>query len=125
MVPVLATPTRLRRSETQTLEHCSLLLEGIIVALASAEAVLEILVVLVVRVGLLGVYAATGVGLAVGAQAARACGGDARGAAVASEVALLEDLDEGMLAMTLDGAGVADSCWGPGIRGSLGGRVAC
>jgi hypothetical protein len=65
------------------------------------------------------------VGLVVGAQTTRAGGGDAGGAAIAGEVALLEDLDESMLAMALDRAGVADSGRGPGISRSFGGRVAC
>ena len=124
MPPILATAARLVRAEPKTLKHGALLLERIVVALAAAEAVPEVLVVLVVGAGLLRVDAALGVCLRVEAQVARAGRGKARSAAVAGKVALGEDLDEGVLAVALDRAGVADAGGIVGIRGVRGRGVA-
>ena len=117
MVPVLTAAAGLVGADPQALEHGSLLLLGHVVDGAGAEPVAEVLVVLVVRVGRLGVDAALGVGRGVEAQGAWLVGGEARGAAVAGKVALLEDLDELVLAVALDGAGVTDA------GGRVGGRV--
>src|SRR6478735_8417546 len=54
MIPVFAASTCFSCSETKTLEHCTLLLERIIVALATAEPIAEVVIVLVVHIGLLG-----------------------------------------------------------------------
>lgn len=124
MVPVLTTTAGLCRSQPKALEHGPFLLEGVIVAFAAAEAVLEVLVVLVVRIGLLGVHTTLEVRFGIGAQDAGARGGDAVGSTVACEVALLEDLDEGVLAVALDGARVADAGRGPCVGVGRGWRVA-
>jgi hypothetical protein len=100
------------------------LLERIVVALAPAEAVAEVLVVLVVGIGFLGVDVATGICLVVGTQAARGCGQDARSATVACKVALLEDFDKGVFAVALYRAGIAHAGGCPGIRRAFGGWVA-
>lgn len=70
-------------------------------------------------------YAPARVGLAVGTQCTRCCRGNARSAAIAGEVSLLEDLDEGVFAVALDGTGVADARGNPFLCGRRGGRVAC
>lgn len=99
------------RAESQALEHGTFLLEGIIIARAVAETVAEVLVVdigLGVIERLLRVNA-LGASIRVHAEGALACRGQARSAAVASEVALREYLDEVVIAVALDGAGVADA----------------
>jgi len=65
------------------------------------------------------------VGLGIHTQVAGASGGIARRAAIAGEVALGEDLDEVVLAVALDGAGVADASGIVRRGGVLGRRVAC
>jgi hypothetical protein len=65
--------------------------------------------------------ASLSVGLRVDAQVARAGLGKSRGTAVACEVPLSEDLDEGVLAVALDRARIADTSSIVGIRG-VGGR---
>lgn len=67
------------------------------------------MVVLVVGTWLLRVHAALGACLLIDAQVARARGREACGTAVAGEVALGKDLDKSVLAVTLNGAGVADA----------------
>jgi hypothetical protein len=84
------------------LEHGSLLLKRIIIAFASAKPVAKVLVVLVIRIGLLGMHPALAICRLVEAESARARGRKARGSAIACEIALGEDLDERVLAMALD-----------------------
>lgn len=108
MPPVLSTTTRLVGAQAETLEHSPLLLERIVIALASTESVPKVLVVLVVDIGLFGVYASPGVGGRVEAQRTWAGLGESGGAAVAGEVPLGEDFDQGVFAMALHGAGVTD-----------------
>ena len=96
-------------AEAQTLKHGALLLKRVIVALAAAEAISEVVVVLVVRVWILGVHAVLGVGGWVDTQIAGARRRKPRRAAVAGEIPLVEDLNEGMFAVALDGARVAHS----------------
>lgn len=60
---------------------------------AGAKAVAEVLIVLVVRVWLLRVDAAFGIGLGVDPKGALLFGRKSRSTAVAGEVALLEDFD--------------------------------
>jgi hypothetical protein len=122
--PVLATTSRLVCAQPEALEHGTLLLERVVIALAAAEAVPEVLVVLVVGVRLLRMDASLSVGLRVDAQVAGARLGESRGAAVACKVPLSEDLDEGVLAVALDRAGVADTGGIVGIRGVGGRRIA-
>ncbi len=57
MIPVLAASARLHRPEAKALEHCPLFCLGIIFLPAGAEAVLEVVVVMVVRRGFLRVHA--------------------------------------------------------------------
>jgi hypothetical protein len=95
------------RSQAETLEHGPLLLEGIVIAFATTEPIPEILVVLVIRIGLFRVNASFGIRLWVDAQVAGAGLGVARGAAIAREVSLGEDLDERVVAMALDRARIA------------------
>jgi hypothetical protein len=99
------------------LEHGAFLLERVIITLAAAEAVLEVLIVFVIHIGFLGVNATLKVGLGIGAQRAGTRGGNALGATVACEVPFLENLNKGVLAMTLDGTGIANTCWSPGLLG--------
>ena len=110
MIPVLATASRLVRAQSQTLVHSPFLLEWVIVALADAESVAEVLVVFVVGSRLLRVNITLGVGRRVQAQGARARRRQACCATVAGEVALGKDLDELMFAVTLHRARIADSC---------------
>lgn len=108
MEPVLPAATGQMRAEAQTLEHCALLLERIVVARAVAEAVAEVLVVYIgsrVVERLLRVDA-LGARLGVGSEGARARRGEPSSTAVAGEVALGEDLDEVVVAVALDRAGV-------------------
>lgn len=125
MIPILTTTTALGRPQPEALEHGTFLLERVIVALATAEPVLEVLVIPVVRVGLFGVDVTLQVGLGIGAQRARARRWNALCTAVTCEVALLEDLDESVFTMALDGTGVADACRCPfiGLLGWWG--IAC
>jgi hypothetical protein len=120
VVPILAASTSLCGAQTQALEHGALLLERIVVAFAAAESVLEILVVFVVGIRLFRVDAALCVRGRIDAEGAWACRGQALGAAVACEVALGEDLDEGVFAVTLNRAGVADASGRKVVGGVLG-----
>lgn len=101
MEPVLAAATGLSGTQSKALEHGALLLEGIVIALAAAKPVLEVLVVLVVGIGFFGVHAALQIGFGVGSQRAWTCRRHSLRTAVACEVALLKDLDESMLAVAL------------------------
>lgn len=103
VIPVLATATRIYIAETKTLEHGSLLLVRVVVDSARAEAVAEVLIVFVAGVGGLGVDAFL-IGVGIEAKSAALIGREAGGTAVACKVALLEDLDELMLPVTLDRA---------------------
>lgn len=86
-------------SQPKTLEHGSLLLERVIIALAAAEPIFEIVVVLVIGIRLFGMNVALGIGLAIDTQGAWAGRWDARRSAVAGKVSLLEDLDKRVFAM--------------------------
>lgn len=77
---------------------------GPVVYRTGAEAVAKVLVVLVVGIWLLRVDAALRISLRIDSKGALLFGSESRGTAVAGEVALLEDLDELMFAMALDGA---------------------
>ena len=112
------------RAQSEALKHSPLLLEGVVVALAAAEAIPEVLVVLVVHIRLLGVDAALCVRLGIDAQAAWACLRKARGTTIAREIPLRKDLDERVLSVALDGACVTDTGGIVGIRGIRGRRVA-
>lgn len=101
------------------------MLKGIVVAVARAEAVTEVLVVFVIDIGLLRVDIAARIRLVIRLQYARAGAGKSLGTAVAGEVALLEDLDERVLAVALDRAGIADACRRPRIGVGSGRGVAC
>lgn len=124
MVPILATAACFLSSEAQTLEHGAFLLERIIITVAAAEPVAKVLAVSVIRLGLLAMDPAAGVRFVIGAEIARARGGYPRGSAVAGEVALLEDLDQGVLAVALDGARIAHASGRPRIRWRRWRRVA-
>lgn len=89
--------------------HSALLLERVIVALADAESVAEVVVVLVVRGWLLRVDATLGISRRVQPQSTRRSRGQACGAAVACEVAFGKYLNELVLTMALYGAGVANT----------------
>ena len=99
-------------------------MEWVVIALAAAEAVSEVLVVLVIHVGLLGVHSTLGIRLGVDAQVARARFGVSRGTAVAGKVPLGEDLDECVLSVTLDRAGIADTGGIVRVGGVRGRRIA-
>lgn len=115
MIPVLSTASSLLSSEPKALEHGSLLLERVIIALAAAETVLEIVVVLVIGIRLFGMNVALGIGFAIDAQGAWTGRWDARRSAIAGEVSLLEDLDKSVLAMAGDGARVAHARRSPTV----------
>lgn len=66
-----------------------------------------------------------GVGRLVQAEGAWARGRDTLGSAVAGKASLLEDLDEGVLAVALDRACVADAGGRPVIAGLCGSGIAC
>ena len=121
MIPILAAPAGLVGAESQALEHGALLLVGPVVDGASAEAVAEVLVVPVSRVGGLRAHDALGACGRVDPQGAGLVGDEARGAAVAGEVPLLEDLDQLVLPVALHGTRVADPRGVEGIVG-VGGR---
>lgn len=80
----------------------------IVVLAAAAEPVPEVLVVLVALRRLLSGHTSFLASRGVHAQGAWCGFGEARGSAVADEVALVEELDEGVFAVAGDGAGVAD-----------------
>ena len=65
------------------------------------------MVVLVVHIGLFGMHPASSVGCLVQTESTRAGSWDSLGTAIACEVALLEDLDEGVFTVALDRAGIA------------------
>lgn len=115
MIPVLATATGLDSTKTKALEHGTLLLERVVVTFTSAESIAEVVVVLVIHIRLLGVNTPAGVGLFICAQRAGARRRNALRATIACEVALLENLDEGVLAMALNGACVANTGRSPFI----------
>jgi hypothetical protein len=81
-------------------------------------------IVLVIHIRLFRMNS-SGVGRLVQAQCAWARGRDALGSAVAGKVSLLEDLDEGVLAVALDGACIADAGGRPVIAGLCGSGIAC
>lgn len=125
MKPVLTAAAGLCRAESEALKHGSLLLKGVIVALAAAEAVAEVLVIAVVDVGLLRMHSSLCICLVVCLQRAGGRGWEARRAAVTGKVALLEYLDERVLAVALDRARVADPRWRPRVGWRRWRRVAC
>lgn len=110
MIPILATASRLVRAQTQALVHSPLLLERVVVALANAKPVAEVLIVFVVGSRLLRVDVTFGVGRRIQSQGARAGRRQTCRATVASEVALGEDFDELVFAVTLYRTRIADSC---------------
>lgn len=124
MEPIFTTPTRLRRPKSQTLKHGPFLFERIVVALTTAELVLEVLVITVISVWLLPTDISPGVRLVVRPQGTWRGRRNSRSAAVAGEIALLEYLDKSVLAVALDGASVADARRGVLLRGRRGRRVA-
>lgn len=67
---------------------------------------------------------AAGVGRLVGAQGAWAGRWDSSRTAIAGEVSLLENLDESMFAMALDGTGVANTSGIPGTASVCRWRIA-
>lgn len=73
---------------------------------AAAELIAEVVVVFVAWGSLLGVNALS-TGLRVFAQGTQGSGRHTSRAAVADEIALVEQFDQGVLAMACDGAGVA------------------
>jgi hypothetical protein len=109
MIPIFAASASLSCAQTETLEHCALLLEWIVIAVAAAEPIAEVVVVLVVHIGFFGVNTASGVGCLVQAEGTWACRGDTLGTTVACEVTLLENLDEVVFAVALNRACVADA----------------
>jgi hypothetical protein len=98
---------------------------GFVVNGTRAEAVPEVLVVLVVEVGGLGVDTALGIRGAADAKGAWLIRCESRGATVACKVALLEDLNQFVLAVALDGARIADTGRIIGWICIGGRRVAC
>jgi hypothetical protein len=106
------------------LEHSALLLEGIIVAFTAAEAVLEVVIVFVVRIRFFGVNVTLKIRRRIGSQSAWARRWDSLRATVASEVTLLKDLNQGVLAVALNGAGIADTGRCPRVGGGCGRRIA-
>lgn len=70
-------------------------------------------------------YTTFGIRVRVDTEAAGLLGGESRGAAVASEVALLKDLNQLVLTMALNRARVADAGGREVGRGVRRGRVAC
>lgn len=78
---------------------------------ARTESVPEVLVVLVVGIWLLGVDATLRVGFGVDAKGAFLLRSKSCCAAIASKVALLEDLDQVVFAMALNGARIAYTGW--------------
>ena len=104
MPPVLTTSSGIMGSETKTLEHCTLLLKRVIVALTAAEAIAKVVVVFVVAIGHLRVYTTFSIGNRVDAQTAGVRRWQSSRATIAGKVSLVEDLDEGMFTMALDGA---------------------
>lgn len=100
------------RAEPQALEHGALLLERIVIARAVAEAIAEILVVYIrsrVIERLLRMDALHA-RIWVGPERAGTRRGEPSRATVAGEIALGEDLDEVVVAVALDRAGVAHAC---------------
>lgn len=67
------------------------------------------MVVLVLRIWFFRVDVASSIRGIIGAKRARSRRGNTFGPAIACEVALLEDLDQCMLSVALDGASVADA----------------
>lgn len=108
MEPVLPAAASKVRAEPQTLEHSALLLERIVVARAVAEAVAEVLVVYIGRrvVERLLRVNALGACLRVDSKSTGARRWELGSTTVAGEVALGEDLDEVVVAVALDRAGV-------------------
>ena len=110
--------------QTNTLEHGTLLLERVIVALAAAEPVPKILVVDVPAVLVMGLFGVNAflIRLGVHPKGAGAVRRKARRSAVACKVALVEDLDESVFTVTLDRAGIADAGGGLVGGGGIGRR---
>lgn len=124
MIPIFTTSTSFLCPQTKALEHGALLLKGVVIAFATTKSVTEIVVVFVVGIRLLRVDSTAGVGSLVGAQGAWASRWDSSRAAIAGEVSLLENLDEGMFAMALDGTGVADTSGVPSTASLCRRRIA-
>lgn len=108
MPPVLAAAARLVRAKAQALEHGALLLEGVIVAFATAETVAEVLVVFVTGARFLGMDA-FGIRRRVKTEGAGAGLWVSGRSAIARKIPLVEYLDEAMLAVALHGARIADT----------------
>lgn len=91
------------------MKHGSFLLKGVVVAFTPAEPIPKVLIVFVVGVGLFGMHAALSIRLRVDAKGTRAGRRETRRSAIAGEVALGEDFDEGVFSVALNGTGIADT----------------
>jgi hypothetical protein len=126
MVPILATSSRQVRAQAEALEHCAFLLKRIVIALAAAESVSEVLVVQIAMTAgerSLGMDAFQA-SLGIDSQVAGARGRHARSTAVAGKIPLVEDLYERVVAMALNRACVTDAGCLISVAGILGGWVA-
>jgi hypothetical protein len=96
----------------------------VIITLAAAETVLEVLVVFVVRVSRLGVDLTLSVGLWIYAQCTWRGGWETRCTAIAGEVSLVEKFHQCMFAVALYRAGVAHAGCVVRVGGVLWRRIA-
>lgn len=81
----------------------------IIVALTSAKAIHEILIVFITGYRCFGVNAALSIGLGIDSKCTWRSFWQTRSAAVANKVTLVEQLDELMFTMALNRAGITDT----------------
>ena len=119
MPPIFPTASRFNCPETQTLEHGSPLFVRIIILTTPTELILEIMIVFIIRCWILRVDTlCTSLGIIskrAGRRRRQSCC-----TTVTYKASLIEKLDQRMLTMTGDGAGVAHARGGGGAAGQTG-----
>ena len=107
--PVLATTPVFVGAKAEALKHGSFLLEGVVVALASAESISKVLVILVSDVRLFRMNTTLDICRGIDAKVTRARYGISSGSAVAGKISFAKYFHKSMLTVTLYGAGIADT----------------
>ena len=100
MPPIFATAARVTASESETLEHNALLFVGIVILATATEFVLEVVIIFVGFRRLFSCHLAFPSGVRIQTKCTGRHIWYSRSAAVAYEVALVEQFDKCMFAMT-------------------------
>jgi hypothetical protein len=109
MPPVFAATASFSGSQPQTLEHSPFFFMRIILFVTATESIPEILIVLVILCWELRVHTLCA-GPRVSSECTRRSWGKSSCPTVAHKAPLVEEFNQGMFAMTRDGARVTDGC---------------